>query len=564
MNIQDPSVTQDQDELYDEFGNYIGPDLDSSDDDDDEDDDDEEEEDEDGDDNRNVTTDDDSSNYESNRSNMIIEHDPSNADDAITAASQNQIVLHEDKVHYPSAESIYGPNVTTAVIDEDAMDIETPIIAPTNISPSMSIHGPASMAVAPTTASGRMDEGEESIIKDDYLVQLVDGTNKCSRSRGIAICGKLQCGKSSFIDLLRSHTLIPSSSSSSSSSTAASTKKKTTTTESPVKYTHRLVTEQKHNMTLSSTPLTLPLTNSNGQTYAFTIMDTPGHIQFHDETIASLALMDGCVLNVDVVEGVTYMDEIILSSCLSHGLPIVVMLHKIDKLILDLKLPLNDAYMKIRNVLDSINVYVRGKAPNGTYPLFSPLHGNVLFGSSMHGYVFSLDSMVDLYMDHMIDLDEDDGDDSDVDMVDEEEEENDNDDDDGYNATLRNKKQTRSAMFGSNFFGTQTLTKDELKKRLWGNTYYNSKTRTFSKKPTSSVNGGDKRTFCTFILEPLYKLYSLCLGEKEKEVNKVLRSLGIHLSKDQLRSDVHILLNIVMKKFFCDCRSFVDMVVKNV
>ncbi len=539
MNTTDSSENQqDQDELYDEFGNYIGPDLDSSDDDDDDDDDDDEEENEDANDD-----DDDNGDYESNHTNMIIEHDPSQPSNEATAASQNQIVLHEDKVHYPSAESIYGPNVTTAVIDEDAMDIETPIIAPANISPSLSINGAASMAVSSGTA-GKSDE--EPIIKDDYLVQLVDGTNKCSRSRGVAICGKLQSGKSTFIDLLRSHTLIPSSGAPMSS-----------TMSSPSKYTHRLVTEQKHCMTLSSTPLTLPLTNSSGQTYAFTIMDTPGHIQFHDETIASLALMDGCVLTIDIVEGMTYMDEIILSSCISHGLPIVIMLHKIDKLILDLKLPLNDAYMKIRNVLDTINVFVRGRAPSGKYPIFSPLNGNVLFGSSLHGYVFSLDSMVDLYMDH-VDLDEEDDDDDDsdddVDMADE--------DDDGYNATMRTKKQTRSAMFGTNIFGHQRLTKSELKKRLWGNTYYNSETQKFTKKPTSSVNGGDKRTFCTFILGPLYKLYSLCLGEKEKEVNKVLRSLGIHLSKDQLRSDMHILLNIVMKKFFGDCRSFVDMVVK--
>ena len=541
-NLDSSENQQDQDELYDEFGNYIGPDLDSSDEEDDEEDDEDIEVNDDDD-----NDDDDDGNYESNRTNMIIEHDPSqpSTDDGATAPSQNQIVLHEDKVHYPSAESIYGPNVTTAVIDEDAMDIETPIMAPMNISPAMSINGPASMAVSSGASSGgKMDE--ESIIKDDYLVQLVDGTNKCSRSRGIALCGKLQSGKSTFIDLLRSHTLIPSSATSSMSSA------KSTTTNSQPKYTHRLITEQKHNMTLSSTPLALPLTNSNGQTYAFTIMDTPGHIQFHDETIASLALIDGCVLTIDIVEGMTYTDEIILSSCISHGLPIVIMLHKIDKLILDLKLPLNDAYMKIRNVLDHINVFVRGKAPNGKYPLFSPSNGNVLFGSSLHGYVFSVDSMVDLYMDH-IDLEEDDDeDDDDVDMVDE--------DDDGGNT----KKQTRSTMFGTNIFGQQNLTKAELRKRLWGNTYYNPETRKFSKKPTSSVNGGDKRTFCTFILEPLYKLYSLCLGEKEKEVNKVLRSLGIHLSKDQLRSDVHILLNIVMKKFFGDCRSFVDMIIKNV
>jgi translation elongation factor EF-G len=177
--------------------------------------------------------------------------------------------------------------------------------------------------------------------------------------------------------------------------------------------------------------------------------------------------------------------------------------------------------------------------------------------------VFSLESMVDLYMDHVMDDDDDTDSDSDSDDNSDIDDNDDDDDDENkkYKRTIQQKKQIQSAMFGTTIFGQQHLTKNEFQKRLWGNTYYNSETRQFTKKPSSSST---KRTFCTFILEPLYKLYGLCLGENEKHMNKVLRTLGIHLSKDQMRSDVHVLLNIVMKKFFGDCRSFVDMVVKNV
>lgn len=546
MNTQESSNAhdnQDEDDLYDEFGNYIGPDLDSSSEeesDDDEDEDDEEEEDREHDDRDN---DDETmmgvgNEYNGNTSSMIIEHDAS------MAPAQNQIVLHEDKVHYPSAETIYGPNVTTAVIDEDAMDIDTPIIPPSA----------PTMTAAASRSEGGDDHNAKLIVKDEYLINLLDGNMSCSRSRGIAICGKLQSGKSSFIDLLRSHTFIPSALSSSltaESSDSLSSQKQ--------RYTHRLITEHKHKMTLSSTPLTMPLTNSNGQTFAFTIMDTPGHIQFHDETIASLKLMDGCMVVLDIVEGMTYVDEIILSSCITHGLPIVIMLHKIDRLILDLKLPLNDSYVKIKHILDSVNVFVRDKS-NGRYPLFSPLNGNVLFGSSLHGYIFSIESMVDLYMDHnMINNDNDDEIDDADDSLFEDDDEVDYEDEE-YNKIIQKKKQINSTMFGTSLFGKQNLTKSEFIKRLWGNTYYNQRTRKFTKKQMSSR---DKRTFCTFILEPLYKLYGLCLGEKEKDLNKELRSLGIYLSKDQLRSDVHELLNIVMKRFYGDCRSFVDMIVKN-
>ena len=431
------------------------------------------------------------------------------------------------------------------MIDEDAMDIETPIIP----------HSVPSM----TATSNGMNNGiteEESkrqIVKDDYLVNLMDGSMSCTRSRGIAICGKLQCGKTTFVNLLRSHTFL------STPDTITKDVKNATdhngnqsANSAKWKYTHTLLTEQKHNMTLSSTPLTLPLSNSNGQTYAITIMDTPGHVQFHDETVASLRLMDGCFLLIDVIEGLTYMDEILLSSAIQNGLPIVICMHKIDALILDLKLPLNDCYIKLKHVLDELNVFVNTKS-GGRYPLLSPLNGNVLFGSSRHGYIFSLESMVDLYMDHNRMEDDDDSDDEESDNSDMEE-------DGKNNNSSKSKRQLQNAMFGTTIFGTQKLTKTEFTKRLWGNTYYNPSTKKFTKKPTSSNN---RRTFCTFILEPLYKLYGLCLGEKEKDMNKVLRSFGIYLTKDQLRSDVNVLLNIVMRKFFGDGRSFVDAVVKN-
>lgn len=40
------------------------------------------------------------------------------------------VVLHEDKKYYPSAEEIYGPEVETLVMEEDAQPLEVPIVAP--------------------------------------------------------------------------------------------------------------------------------------------------------------------------------------------------------------------------------------------------------------------------------------------------------------------------------------------------------------------------------------------------------------------------------------------------
>ena len=66
------------------------------------------------------------------------------------------------------------------------------------------------------------------------------------------------------------------------------------------------------------------------------------------------------------------------------------------------------------------------------------------------------------------------------------------------------------------------------------------------------------------MLEPIYKIYTACLGEEESEVNKVLRSVGVHLAKDQLRSSPGVLLKAAFEKLMGDAAGFVDMVIKNV
>ena len=104
--------------LYDEFGNYIGPDLESDEEDEniygaesdrykhrDEDDEDEEEQ----------------------------ERDEPGDEEEMEVA-HSAVVLHEDKKYYPTAVEIYGEGVETIVHEEDAQPLTEPIIAPVNCS----------------------------------------------------------------------------------------------------------------------------------------------------------------------------------------------------------------------------------------------------------------------------------------------------------------------------------------------------------------------------------------------------------------------------------------------
>jgi U5 small nuclear ribonucleoprotein component len=77
------------------------------------------------------------------------------------------------------------------------------------------------------------------------------------------------------------------------------------------------------------------------------IIDTPGHVNFSDEVTASLRAADGVVLVVDAVEGVMLNTERLIRHAVAAGLPLVLVINKVDRLILELKLPPNDAYFKL-------------------------------------------------------------------------------------------------------------------------------------------------------------------------------------------------------------------------
>eukprot|EP01050_Picozoa_sp_SAG11_P046096 SAG11_NODE_23370_length_390_cov_0.525773_1_plen_71_part_10 len=61
----------------------------------------------------------------------------------------------------------------------------------------------------------------------------------------------------------------------------------------------------------------------------------------------AVRLCDGVVVCVDVLEGLMLGAERQIKQAVQEKLPVVVMLTKVDRLILELKLPPPDAYFKI-------------------------------------------------------------------------------------------------------------------------------------------------------------------------------------------------------------------------
>lgn len=75
------------------------------------------------------------------------------------------------------------------------------------------------------------------------------------------------------------------------------------------------------------------------------------------------------------------------------------LLLQIDRLMLELKLPPQDAYFKLKHIVEEINALmsVYGDAENPK--IVSPILGNVCFASSLYGLCFTLKSFGQLYAD---------------------------------------------------------------------------------------------------------------------------------------------------------------------
>jgi GTP-binding protein len=61
------------------------------------------------------------------------------------------------------------------------------------------------------------------------------------------------------------------------------------------------------------------------------LVDTPGHADFGGEVERALALVDGIVLLVDAAEGPLPQTRYVLSKALGRGLPVVLVINKVDR-----------------------------------------------------------------------------------------------------------------------------------------------------------------------------------------------------------------------------------------
>ncbi len=261
---------------YDEFGNYIGPEVSDVED---------EEEEPRFQYQRNMDDDeDDEENNQDSRYGVMVKRGD---DDEMDVVEENRIILHEDKKYYPDAEEIY-PGVRTVTLDEDAQDLNEPIIK----------------SVKQKVFSVLETEPPALKYEADFLTGLMQTP---SLIRNTVILGQFHHGKTSFADLL-----------------VQATHQEEWDPAKEVRYTDTRKDEQDRQLSIKSTLMSLVLDDLKEKSYLLNILDTPGHINFSDEVTAAIRAADGAVVVVDAVEGVMMNTERLIKQAVAASLPIVL------------------------------------------------------------------------------------------------------------------------------------------------------------------------------------------------------------------------------------------------
>jgi len=338
-------------------------------------------------------------------------------------------------------------------------------------------------------------EAPELKVKPEFITGLLANPQL---TRNVAVVGHFHHGKTLFMDMLVGETL-----------------EEPMDPEKEVRYTDTRTDEQHRQLSVKSCPISLVLPSTTGKSFLLNVMDCPGHPCFSDEASAGMRAADGVVLVVDAVEGVMMNTTKMVEMAMLERLPVTLVINKVDRLILELKLPPADAYYKLVHTIEEVNALIGqhfvATSATARAPRLSPERGNVCFASAAHGWCFSLLSFAKVYTD---------------------------------------------------YHQQPGLSAKELALRLWGDAWLDPESRTFKKAPPPG--GATPRTFVQYLLEPLYKMYAAALGEEPDELARTLREVGVACTKPELHLNPRPLLRLILGRFFGDASGFTEMVAAHV
>lgn len=406
--------------------------------------------------------------------------DDSHSNEKEPQEQSDAIVLSEDKRYYPTISSTFDADVETIIATVDEKTLKDPIVQ-AQIEKNFTIE-------------------EETLPETSYSKQYMwETTGIPERIRNVALCGNIHAGKTSVLDMFVNQTHTFNSNGGKTDRHAKN---------EPLRYTDNTLLEVKRGISIKSTVLSMLLPDLSGKSTVVNFIDSPGHNNFCDEMTISIKMADIVMLCVDVVEGATRSLELAIEYSLKTHSKLVLMLTKIDRLILELRLPPLDAYYKIRRSIGQVNEIIEQYCKILDIDFekenlkLSPELNNVCFSSSVFNMIFTLESFTKKYFGF-------------------------------HNLDRKDLK----------------LTVDSFARKLWGDIYYDNKK--FFVRPKNPLALASSRTFIKFILTPIYKLATTSLSLDPPERQKFVEEhMKLKLKKDVYKLDSKPFLKEIFQAFF--------------
>ncbi|KAJ2948253.1 hypothetical protein O0L34_g7481 [Tuta absoluta] len=239
--------------------------------------------------------------------------------------------------------------------------------------------------------------------------------------------------------------------------------------------------------------------------FLINLIDSPGHVDFSSEVTAALRVTDGALVVVDCVSGVCVQTETVLRQAIAERIKPILFMNKMDRALLELQLESEELYQTFQRIVENVNViiatYNDDGGPMGEVRV-DPSKGSVGFGSGLHGWAFTLKQFAEMYADKFK-----------IDLV-------------------------------------------KLMNRLWGENFFNPTTKKWAKQKDNE----NKRSFCMYVLDPIYKVFDAIMNFKKEEIEGLLKKLNIAIKHEDADKDGKALLKVVMRTWLPAGEALLQMI----
>jgi len=196
----------------------------------------------------------------------------------------------------------------------------------------------------------------------------------------------------------------------------------------------------------------------------------------------------------------------VLRQAIAERIKPVLFMNKMDLALNTLQLESEQMYQTFQRIVECANViiatYAEEDGPMGDI-MVDPAKGTVGFGAALHGWGFTLKQFAEMYAERF------------------------------------------------------KADPSKLMKRLWGNQFYNGKTKKWSKEQLPDYQRG----FVQYILDPIYKVFEFTMRRPKDQALELVEKLGIKLTQDEKEHQEKQLMKVVMRKWLPAGEALLQMIV---